>query len=300
MPSDRLPVCDYEGSDYRERFWQGQGRDYEDKVERIALRRLMPSSGATLIEVGAGFGRLAEEYGAYQKVVLFDYSSSLLREAQQHLGNDPRFIYVAGNWYKMPFVTGLFETLVQVRTLHHAADVPALFQQLQRISRFNSTYILEFANKQNLKAILRYLTQQQEWSPFSHLPLEFVKLNFNFHPRWIEQQLQIAKFLPTEMLTVSRYRIPLIKEFVPTRLLVFADALLQWTGNWWQFTPSVFVKNTFHGNESIALSDGFFACPECLATLGEVENGRILCPNPSCQLQWQVENGLYNFKEPIS
>jgi hypothetical protein len=36
------PVCDYEGSDYRTRFWEGQGRDYEDQAERIALRRLMP------------------------------------------------------------------------------------------------------------------------------------------------------------------------------------------------------------------------------------------------------------------
>ena len=23
------PICDYEGSDYRARFWQNQGRDYE-------------------------------------------------------------------------------------------------------------------------------------------------------------------------------------------------------------------------------------------------------------------------------
>jgi len=30
------PVCDYEGSDYRSRFWEGQGRDYEDQAERIA------------------------------------------------------------------------------------------------------------------------------------------------------------------------------------------------------------------------------------------------------------------------
>ena len=113
------PVCDYEGSDYRTRFWDGQGRQYEDIVERIALRRLMPASGNTLLDVGAGFGRLADEYDGYQKVVLFDYSRSLLREAQERLGSDPRFIFVAGNWYNMPFVTGLFSTMVQVRTLHH-------------------------------------------------------------------------------------------------------------------------------------------------------------------------------------
>ena len=95
--------------------------DYEDQVERAALRRLMPPRGRTLLDVGAGFGRLADEYRGYERVVLFDYSRSLLREAQQHLGGDPRYLYVAGNWYTMPFVAGLFDTLVQVRTLHHAA-----------------------------------------------------------------------------------------------------------------------------------------------------------------------------------
>ena len=133
--SDTPPVCDYEGSDYRTRFWENQGRDYEDQVERIALRQMMPPTGGTLIEIGAGFGRLADEYVGYERVVLFDYSRSLLREAQAHLGDDPRFIYVAGNWYDMPFVDGLFDTIVQIRTLHHAADVPALFAQLARIAK---------------------------------------------------------------------------------------------------------------------------------------------------------------------
>ena len=57
--SDRLPVCDYEGSDYRTRFWENQGREYEDGAERVALRRLMPPSGENLIDIGAGFGRLS-------------------------------------------------------------------------------------------------------------------------------------------------------------------------------------------------------------------------------------------------
>ena len=173
MQADTPPVCDYEGSDYRTRFWEGQGRSYEDQVERIALRRLMPATGSTLLEIGAGYGRLADEYRGYERVVLFDYSRSLLREAQGHLKNDPRFLFVAGNWYKMPFVAGLFETLVQIRTIHHAADVPALMAQLARIARPHGQYILEFANKKNLKAIFRYLLRRQNWSPFTPEPIEF-------------------------------------------------------------------------------------------------------------------------------
>ena len=297
--NDFPPVCDYEGSDYRTRLWQGQGRDYEDRVERIALRRLMPPTGGTLIEIGAGFGRLADEYLGYQKVVLFDYSRSLLREAQTHLGNDPRFIYVAGNWYQMPFVAGLFDTMVQIRTLHHAADVPALFQQLARIARPNGRYILEFANKQNLKAILRYGLRRQDWSPFDREPIEFAELNFDFHPRWIQQRLTEAGFKPGRKLTVSHYRLGPIKRLVLTSLLVGLDSLAQWTGNWWQLSPSVFVDVAHPDEGETAAANTFFACPRCQTPLPEPVDERLVCPNPDCQRQWQVRNNLYDFKEPI-
>ena len=45
-------VCDYEGTSYRARFWEGQGREYEDLAERIALRRLLPPTGHRLLELG--------------------------------------------------------------------------------------------------------------------------------------------------------------------------------------------------------------------------------------------------------
>lgn len=295
--ADTPPVCDYEGSDYRTRFWEGQGRSYEDQVERIALRRLMPPTGTTLMEIGAGFGRLADEYRGYEQVVLFDYSRSLLREAQSHLGDDPRFIYVAGNWYKMPFVAGLFDTLVQVRTIHHAADVPTLMQQLARIARPQGHYILEFANKHNLKAILRYLLRRQNWSPFDLEPVEFAALNFDFHPRWLKQQLQQVGFKPDRQLTVSHYRIPLLKKFMPTSLLVGMDSLAQLTGNWWQFSPSVFVHNDHPAAAAAAAPGAFFACPECLTSLAEMQDERLTCTG--CGRRWSVINGLYDFKEPV-
>ncbi len=298
--TDTPPVCDYEGSDYRTRFWEGQGRDYEDRVERIALRRLMPLRGKNLIEIGAGFGRLADEYQGYETVVLFDYSRSLLQEAQAHLGMDPRFLYVAGNWYQMPFVAGLFETMVQIRTLHHAADVPALFRQLARIARPGGQYILEFANKQNLKAILRYGLRWQAWSPFAREPVEFVKLNYDFHPHWIRDHLQQAGFDPGRQLTVSHFRFDLLKKLFPASLLARLDSIAQLTGNWWQLAPSVFVNSAHPMVGETAVPPNFFACPICLTPLGDVENGRLHCANPHCQKQWAVEDSLYNFKEPVS
>lgn len=295
---DTPPVCDYEGSDYHARFWEHGERDYEDRVERVALRRLLPPQGDTLIEVGAGFGRLADEYQGYSRVVLFDYSRTLLREAQQMLGDDPRFIYVAGNWYTMPFVTGLFETIVQIRTLHHAADVPAVFQQLARIARPRANYVLEFASKKNLKAIARYLARRQDWSPFAPEPVEFVELNFDFHPTWIREQLGLAGFQPQRTLTVSHFRVPVLKKYVPTSALVALDSAAQKTGNWWQLTPSVFVLNRADATRPAAAETLFFACPTCETPLSDPENGVLICSG--CGARWSVEDGLYDFKEPVS
>ncbi|MCP4425269.1 MAG: class I SAM-dependent methyltransferase, partial [Chloroflexi bacterium] len=240
-----------------------------------------------------------DEYVGYDKVVLFDYSRSLLREAQAQLGDDPRFIYVAGNWYNMPFVDGLFETIVQIRTLHHAADAPALFWQLARIARPGGQYILEFANKQNLKAILRYWAKRQDWSPFDREPVEFVELNFDFHPRWIRRQLKQAGFAPGRPLTVSYFRVGLLKRLAPTGLLVGLDSLAQWTGKVAQLSPSVFVHNAHPTEGETAVPPAFFACPTCQTALGDVDDGRLSCSNSACNHQWRVENNLYDFKDPI-
>jgi SAM-dependent methyltransferase len=290
------PVCDYEGSDYRTRFWEGQGRGYEDWVERIALRRLMPPEGGVLLDVGAGFGRLADEYDGYDKVVLFDYSRSLLREARVRLGGDERFVFVAGNWYEMPFVDGLFGTMVQVRTIHHAADVPALFAELARIARPGGTYVLEFANKRNLKAMLRYAVGRQRWSPFDPGPVEFVALNFDFHPRWIDRALRAAGFLPEGCRTVSHFRLPWLKRLAPVRWLVTLDRLAQPTGRWWQLTPSVFVRARHPARGAAAPDGAFFACPRCRAPLAQAE-GELL-PCETCGAIWSVVDGLYDFKTP--
>jgi SAM-dependent methyltransferase len=292
------PVCDYEGSDYRTRFWEKQGRDYEDQVERIALRRLLAPKGHTLIDIGAGFGRLANEYSGYERVVLFDYSRSLLREAQKAIGEDPRFIYVAGDWYRMPFVPGLFDALVQVRTIHHSADVPALFQQLATIARPGGQYILEFASKHHIKSIIRYWIGRQRWSPFELKPIEFVDLNFDFHPRWMQMKLQQAEFTPGPMLTVSHFRIPVIKRLVPTPLLVAMDSLAQLSGDFWQLSPSVFVRSQAPVGGIPAPGDAFFACPACGSAIGDLVAATQQCQNIDCGRIWHYHDGLYDFKEP--
>ena len=50
-------VFDYDCVDYKA-FWQNFDRDYEDAVERIALRRLTADMQGSCLEIGGGFGGL--------------------------------------------------------------------------------------------------------------------------------------------------------------------------------------------------------------------------------------------------
>ena len=141
-----------------------------------------------------------------------------------------------------PFVDGLFDAATMIRVLHHMADAPKALGQVKNVLRPGGTFILEFANKLNFKAIFRYLFGRQKWSPFTLEPVEFVKLNFDFHPKAIRNWLDELGFSIEKTLTLSHFRVGLLKRIIPTDVLVFFDSLFQWTGAWWQLTPSVFVK----------------------------------------------------------
>ena len=78
------PICDYEGSHYRDEFWVAE-RAYEDAAERHALRALLPPRGRRLLEIGAGYGRLADLYGGYDEVYLLDYARTQMEQAREHM-----------------------------------------------------------------------------------------------------------------------------------------------------------------------------------------------------------------------
>jgi SAM-dependent methyltransferase len=290
-------VCDYEGSTYRTDFWVGKGRDYEDRAERIAIRRLLPSSGDCLLDVGAGYGRYTSLFAGYRQVVLLDYSISQLEFARQHYGDDG-FLYVAANVYKMPFAPGVFDAAVMIRVLHHMEQPPEALKSIRKVMRQRGVFLLEFANKQNVKAIARWLLRRQDWSPFALAPVEFVKLNYDFHPRYVRGALADAGFEPGRTFSVSHFRLGLLKRLVPTGVLVALDALAQPTGALWQLTPSVFVRNEAAGPDEAAAEGAFWRCPSC-GSLDLVQDGdTMVCQG--CKARWGKINGVYNFKEPLS
>jgi len=288
--------CDYEGSDYRTAFWEGQGREYEDLAERSALRRLLPLAGGRIIDIGGGFGRLVDLYDGYEEIVLMDPSRSQLQDAQRRLGQT-RITYVAANVYEMPFLPGQFDTAVMVRVLHHLPDVPGALRAIQRIVQPGGTFVLEYANKRNLKSILRYLLRRQTVSPFALEPWEFAPLHFDFHPAYVEQSLTDAGFHIEHQLAVSFFRVAFLKRHVSAHVLAAADRWLQQPLAELKCTPSIFVRSCATGENEAPTAGNHFCCPRCQSHPLLPKSEMLICT--ACGSHWNTAGGIYDFKEPL-
>lgn len=295
LMTEKPRICDYEGSDYRTDFWEGQGRNYEDTVERQLLRQLLPSHGKRLLEIGAGFGRLTQEYDAYDHVVLLDYSFSQLQFARQQLG-DEKYTYVAADAYKLPFKAAVFDGATMIRVIHHFENVPKVLSGIHRIMTDKATFILEHANKRNMKAMLRHALGQQEWNPNSPEPVEFVELNFNFHPNYIATELQNANFQMQKRIPVSFFRIGALKKTIPANALAGMDSIMQKTGL--LISPSIFTLNTVisqNADNTAFNRHEIFASPNTGSELQR--EGDLLIDDEGSR--WQIRDGIYDFKAPI-
>jgi len=293
MSENTPPICNYEGSDYQQSFWNEGGRSYEDAVEAIALKRLLPSGGDFMLELGAGAGRNTLRYENYDRITLLDYSRSQLVQARERLGESDRFLYVAADVYRLPFVSGLFDGATMIRTLHHMADPELALAQVERVMSPGGTFILEFANKRNLKAMLRYLLRRQDWSPYSLKPVEFTALNFDFHPRAVRQYLRAAGFIIEKQLSVSHFRVEFLKRHLPLKFLAKMDALLQWTGRYVQLSPSIFTRCRADIVADKANQDSLFICPKCETAL-EGMGHDLNCKK--CGATWGYKEGIYDFR----
>jgi len=292
-------ICDYGDSTYRQDFWEGQGRAYEDIVERRVLARLLPTSGRRLLEVGAGFGRISGEYAMYDQVLLLDYSLEQLQYARRQLG-DGRYIYVAADAYRMPFQAGTFEGATMIRVLHHFEDVAAVLAQIRAVLAADGHFILEYANKQNLKAMLRHLLGRNGWSPYEREPIEFVELNFNFHPAYMRQQVTALGFELRRQLPVSWLRLGHFKRSLPTVWLAGLDALLQRSG--WAVAPSVFLDLRAPPSAPRLAAPSsqepldLFQCPQSGGRLWR--DGATLAS--AAGLRWPIRDGVYDFRQPLA
>jgi SAM-dependent methyltransferase len=218
-----------------------------------------------------------------------------LQFAQEKLGTSGRYLYVAADAYQLPFRPGSFDAATIVRVIHHIADVSAALKQIRQALVPGGTLILEYANKRNIKAMLRYMRGLQRWNPTDLEPVEFVELNFDFHPKYMEQKLTEAGFMTMQSIPVSFFRMPMLKNIVPTHILASLDGLLQLSRL--HYTPSIFTKNVAVGATPYNLgTDSLFICPETGDEL--MQDGDILIGKQHGR-RWAIRDGIYDFKAPL-
>jgi ubiquinone/menaquinone biosynthesis C-methylase UbiE len=225
---------------YRDVFWQSRG--YEDLCDRAAIRALLPPEGGRLVEVGAGFGRLVDEYAGYREVVLFDSSAELLGAGRDRLGSDSRLEFVLGDARAMPFPDASFDAVVCVRVAHHFAEPAAVFAEFARILRPGGVLVLEFANKRHLKSIVRYATRRQAWSPFSDESVEYLPLHFDHSPDEVRRLLVASGFHVNRVRAASLFRVGALKRRIPARTLAGIERPLQAPLGLLALGPSVYLR----------------------------------------------------------
>jgi SAM-dependent methyltransferase len=236
-------------------------------------------------------------YRGFRQIVLLDYSRTQLEQAKASLGESDRYLYVVGDVYRLPFAPALFDTTTMIRTLHHMSDPLRALRQVRYTMDNGGVFVLEYANKRNLKAIARWALRRQKWNPFDHEPIEFVELNYNFHPLAVGDWLSQAGFEISRVLSVSHFRLGLLKKIIPLGLLVAFDALLQGTGKWFQLTPSVFLSAEAVDEGEVAPEGAFWRCPICGSFEIERTEAGMRCGG--CSRVWPFREGIYDFKEPL-
>ncbi len=293
-----VPRCDYEGSHYQQEFWNA-ARQYEDMAERIALRHLLPASGRRIVEIGAGAGRLGDLYQGYDEIYLVDYAKSQLEQAHARWGHDPRFTFVQGDIYRLPFPTGYFDTVVTVRVLHHIKSLTDALLEISRITAPRGIYVTEFANKRNLKAIARYMLQRGKSgeNPFSPEPFEFVPLNIDFHPVAMRRELESVGYTIESERSVSFFRVPFLKKYVPARLLAQVDGVLQTPASRLRLTPSIFLRSRLPKGQEVA--NAKWQCPRCqsINIMSSKEENKVGLVCQDCQEFYPVDNGIHVFRK---
>ena len=241
----------YDTYDYPS-YWEG--RDYEHGSEVLAIKRFLTKIPkiTKILEVGAGYGRLAPSYLFRAKqTVLTDPSSVLLKIARESLQYENiKFIHTGIENLPNKIRSKSVDVAILVRVLHHLDDTDKAFKIINKVLKDKGYFILEFANKCHFKAtFLEFLrgnfTFGLEIFPKDLRTKKSMKKGtipfLNFQPDTIKDKLEAAGFKIIETRSVSNFRTSFLKNILPTSLLLSIENFLQPILAKVVFGPSIFV-----------------------------------------------------------
>lgn len=242
----------YDGYDYP-KYWDH--RVYEHESEIVAIKSFFKKIGKNknIIDIGAGYGRLAKTYAKFaDTITLVEPSRSLLDKAQKILGKHQNLNLVNSTIQNMDqkIKAKKYDVVMLVRVMHHIDDPELAIKKANKHLEKGGYFILEFANKIHGKAILKNILSGNFTFPIDIFPLDKrsnknIKnksiLFLNHHPDVIEKCLKDNGFKVIEKRSVSNIRSTRVKSMVPLDVLLFVEALFQKLLAKINFGPSIFI-----------------------------------------------------------
>lgn len=239
-------------------YWDD--REYEHKAEYFAIKTLLDKipNIKTIIEIGAGYGRLFSSFSyRAKKIILSDPSASSLSLARKKIRNNKKAVFIQAGLENLSTKLrgGTADLVIMVRVLHHIKDTQEAFKIVAKLLKDNGYFILEFANKGHIKATLREFYKGNLTFPLDISPIDksckksrknkclpFI----NYHPDAIIEQLKNAGFTIIKKLSVSNIRSTFLKKIVATSTLIDIEKALQKPLSYINFGPSIFILAKKH------------------------------------------------------
>src|SRR3989304_7928802 len=137
----------YDTYDYPS-YWVG--REYEHGSEIIALKAFLERIPKikTILEIGAGFGRLTPNYiHRAKKVILADPSTKLLKMAKKSFGKrkNIEFLQTKIEALGTKIRPHTADLIIMVRVLHHIEDVEGAIETVCRLLKKRGYFLLDIS-----------------------------------------------------------------------------------------------------------------------------------------------------------
>ncbi len=179
----------YEGIEYKE-FWSVDKKKHTlDLLEHDFVQALLPETGQRILDIGCGFGRLADCYlGRFHQAVMLDGSMTLLRQAQER--NGKRAIYVAADANHLPFRHSSFDCVLLFRVFHHIPDSQRILSDIKQLLGFKGTFVFDYCNKASPRQLVRWVLRQRHDNPLSFAPAGMDTRFISHHPLHVYRLLK--------------------------------------------------------------------------------------------------------------
>jgi len=240
----------YDHYDYQ-RYWRG--REYEHEAETQALKRLFAQiplkKQKTLLDIGAGFGRITPLYAnKFSFCLLVEPAKKLINQARKSLKyKNLKFKLDSAENLKL---SKKFDVVLFIRVAHHVKNLDSVLNNINRHLKSDGYLVLEFANKINFKAKIKavfrgdfsFLKDEAPYDRRSPANLNQETILFlNHHPKKINQSLKKSGFEVVDQLSVSNFRLPILKKIIPTGILLWGEKFFQPILAKINFGPSIFI-----------------------------------------------------------